>query len=294
MRIGVTGASGLVGQQLVPALRTAGHAVVRIGRGRDADVPWDPSAGRIDPAACAGIDAFVHLAGANVGQRWTPAQRRDIHESRVRGTALLAQTVAALAPRPRVLVCASAVGFYGDAGDAVCDESAPPGDDFLARVCRAWEASADAAVRAGVRTVHLRFGVVLSREGGALARMLPLFRLGLGGRLGSGRQWMSWLSMDDALGVVRAALESDALVGAVNATAPVAATNAEFTATLARVMRRPALFPVPALALNLVFGEMARGTLLASQRAVPRRLLAAGYAFRHPTLESALDAAVNA
>lgn len=293
MRIGVTGASGFVGRALVPALRAAGHDVACIGRGPDADIRWNPAAGSIDAAACAGTEAFVHLAGANVGERWTPAHRRDIRDSRVLGTALIARTAAALTPRPRALVCASAVGIYGDAGDAICDESSPAGTDFLADVGQAWEAGADAARAAGIRTVHLRFGVLLSRQGGALARMLPVFRLGGGGRLGNGRQWMSWLSMDDAVGIVRFALAHEALQGAVNAVAPVPATNAEFTAALARAVHRPALFPVPAVVLNLMFGEMARGTLLASQRVVPGRLLAAGYAFRHATLESALRAAVN-
>ena len=293
MRIGVTGASGLLGTALLPALRSAGHAVVRIGRGPDADIRWNPAAGELDVARCEGIDAFVHLAGATIGQRWTTAHRREIRDSRVQGTALIARTAAALNPRPRVLVSASAVGIYGDAGDAFCDESAPAGTDYLADVCRAWESSADAARTAGIRTVQLRFGVVLSRHGGALARLLPVFRLGAGGRVGSGRQWMSWLSTEDAVGIVGLALESDQLAGAVNAAAPEPVTNAEFTATLARVVRRPALFPVPSFALNLVFGEMAQATLLASQRVTPRRLLAAGYAFRHATLESALSAAVN-
>lgn len=293
MRIGVTGASGFLGQRLVPALQAAGHQVVRIGRGADADVRWDPSAGAIDAAGCAGIDAFVHLAGANVGERWTPAHRREIRDSRVLGTALVARTAAALTPRPRVLVCASAVGIYGDAGDVVLDEASPAGRDFLADVGRAWEAAADPARQAGIRTVHLRFGVVLSRRGGALARMLPVFCLGGGGKLASGRQWMSWVSMEDAVGAVQFALARETIVGAVNAVAPSPVTNAEFTETLARVVHRPALFPVPAFALNLMFGEMAQGTLLASQRVVPRQLLAAGYAFRHATLEPALRAAVN-
>lgn len=293
MRIGVTGASGFLGQRLVPALQAAGHQIVRIGRGADADVRWDPSAGALDAAGCAGIDAFVHLAGANVGERWTPAHRREIRDSRVLGTALVARTAAALTPRPRVLVCASAVGIYGDAGDVVLDEASPAGSDFLADVGRAWEAAADPARQAGIRTVHLRFGVVLSRRGGALARMLPVFRLGGGGKLASGRQWMSWISMEDAVGAVQFALARETLVGAVNAVAPSPVTNAEFTETLARVVHRPALFPVPAFALNLMFGEMAQGTLLASQRVVPRQLLAAGYAFRHATLEPALRAAVN-
>lgn len=294
MRIGVTGASGLLGTALVPVLRGAGHEVVCIGRGPGAEVRWNPAVGEIDAAACAGIDAFVHLAGANVGQRWTSAHRRAIRDSRVAGTTLVARTAAALVPRPRALVCASAVGIYGNAGDAICDESAPLGHDFLADVGRVWESSADTARAAGIRTVHLRLGVILSRHGGALGKLLPVFRLGAGGRVGNGRQWMSWLSVDDAVGIVRFALEHGELSGAVNASAPSPVTNAEFTATLARVVHRPAIFPVPALALNLLFGEMAQATLLASQRVVPRRLLAAGYAFRHATLEPALRAVVNA
>jgi uncharacterized protein (TIGR01777 family) len=293
MRIGVTGASGLLGTALMPALRSAGHAVIQIGRGPDSDVRWNPAAGQIDAASCEGIDAFVHLAGANIGQRWTPRHRREIRDSRVAGTTLIARTAAALAHRPRVLVSASAVGIYGDAGDAVCDESSAAGRDYLAEVCQAWESSADATRAAGIRTVHLRFGVLLSRHGGALGKMLPVFRLGAGGRVGDGRQWMSWLSMDDAVGIVSLALGSELLTGAVNATAPSPVTNAEFTATLARVVHRPALFPVPTVALNLVFGEMAQATLLASQRVMPRRLLAAGYTFRQATLEPALRAAVN-
>jgi uncharacterized protein (TIGR01777 family) len=293
MRIGVTGASGLLGTALVPALRGAGHDVVCIGRGPDAEVRWNPAAGLIDAAACEGVEAFVHLAGANVGRRWTPARRREIRESRITGTTLIARTAAGLVPRPRVLVCASAVGVYGNSGDAVCDESTPPGHDFLADVVRAWESSADAARVAGIRTVHLRFGVILSRRGGALGRLLPVFRLGVGGCVGNGRQWMSWVSADDAVGIVRFALERRELTGAVNATAPSPVTNAEFTTTLARVVHRPALFPVPALALTLVLGEMAQATLLASQRVMPRRLLSVGYEFRQATLESALRAAVN-
>jgi len=293
MRIGVTGASGMLGTALVPALQGAGHEVVRIGRGPDAEVRWNPAAGLIDAAACEAVEAFVHLAGANVGRRWTPARRREIRESRVAGTTLIARTAAGLAPRPRVLVCASAVGVYGNSGDAVCDESTPPGHDFLADVVRAWESSADAARVAGIRTVHLRFGVILSRHGGALGRLLPVFRLGVGGCVGNGRQWMSWVSVDDAVGIVRFALEHRELTGAVNATAPSPVTNAEFTTTLARVVHRPALFPVPALALTLVLGEMAQVTLLASQRVMPRRLLSAGYEFRQATLEPALRAAVN-
>jgi uncharacterized protein (TIGR01777 family) len=282
-----------VGTALVPFLTALGHDVVRIGRGRGSDIEWNPAAGTMDAATCEDIEAFVHLAGANVGQRWTPAHRREIMESRVQGTTLIARTAAAMSPRPRVLICASAVGIYGDAGDTVIDESSPLGRDYLADVGRAWESSADAARAAAIRTVHLRFGVVLTRRGGALGRLLPVFRLGGGGRVGSGAQWMSWISMDDVLGIIRFALDHDDMSGAVNATGPEPVTNADFTQTLARVVHRPALFPVPERALTLVFGEMARATLLASQRVVPRRLLASGYAFRHSTLEPALRAAVT-
>lgn len=294
MRIGVTGSSGLIGGALVSALRAAGHETIGIGRGRDSDVRWNPETGTIDAAACAGISAFIHLAGASVGERWTAARKRAIRDSRVLGTRLIARTAAALAPRPRVLICASAVGIYGDAGDAICDEATPAGRDFLAEVGTAWEAAADPARDAGIRTVHLRFGVVLSRKGGALPRMLPVFRLGGGGTLGSGTQWMSWIALEDVVRIAQFALERDDLAGAVNAVAPTPVTNAEFTRALARAVRRPALFPVPAIVLKLMFGEMAEGTLLASQRVVPRRLLAAGFEFRHPSLDTALRAAVNA
>ncbi|HEY3288286.1 MAG TPA: TIGR01777 family oxidoreductase [Gemmatimonadaceae bacterium] len=294
MRIGVTGSSGLIGGALVSALRAAGHETIGIGRGRDSDVRWNPETGTIDAAACAGISAFIHLAGASIGERWTAARKRAIRDSRVLGTRLIARTAAALAPRPRVLICASAVGIYGDAGDAICDEATPAGRDFLAEVGTAWEAAADPARDAGIRTVHLRFGVVLSRKGGALPRMLPVFRLGGGGTLGRGTQWMSWIALEDVVRIAQFALERDDLAGAVNAVAPTPVTNAEFTRALARAVRRPALFPVPAIVLKLMFGEMAEGTLLASQRVVPRRLLAAGFEFRHPSLDTALRAAVNA
>ncbi len=294
MRIGVTGASGFLGMHLSAALRADGHEVIGIGRGVESDIQWNPATGVMNTAACAGLDAFVNLAGANVGRRWTPEHKRAILESRVLGTTLIAHTAAALTPKPRVLINASAIGIYGDAGDAECDEEAPAGHDFLAEVGKAWEAAAEAARAAGIRTVFLRLGVVLSRHGGALPRMLPAFRMCGGGRMGSGRQWMSWVSLDDVLGIVRFALETNALDGAVNAAAPSPVTNAEFTRSLARMVHRPALFPMPAFALKLMFGEMAEGTLLVSQRVVPRRLLAAGFEFRHPTLESALRAAVNA
>jgi len=293
MRIGVTGATGFVGRHLVPALRQAGHHVVRIGRGRDADVRWDPASAMIDVGACAGIDAFVNLAGENIGGRWTSAHRRAILESRVQGTSLLARTAAALTPRPRVLVCASAIGIYGEKGDAPCNESAAPGTDYLSEVGLAWERAADASRQAGIRTVHARFGVLLGRGGGALSAMLPVFRRGLGARLSHGRQWMSWLAVADAVAIVQRALDDEALAGPVNAVSPSPVTNAEFTRTLARVVGRPALFAVPAVALRLLYGELADATLLISQRVVPAKLQALGFAFQYPTLDASLRAAVE-
>jgi hypothetical protein len=232
------------------------------------------------------VDAIVHLAGAPVAVRWTAQRKRAILESRVLGTRRLVAAIGRREPPPRVLVCASAVGYYGDRGDDELTEASPPGSDFLATVVRDWEAAARAA--AGMRTVQLRFGLVISAQGGALARMLPAFRAGLGGRLGSGRQWMSWIALHDVLRVIRLAIESEQLSGAVNAMAPHPVTNAEFTATLGRVLRRPAFLPVPAMALRALFGEMASLTILASQRALPARLDGAGFQFRYPLLEEAL------
>jgi uncharacterized protein (TIGR01777 family) len=294
-RIAVTGASGFVGSALVAALRGDGCTVITIGRRapgqqREAipDVEWDPRAGTLDAAALAGMEAVVHLAGAPVGRRWTSARKQEIRESRVMGTRLIAQTIARLSPMPQVLVAASAIGYYGSRGDEWLDEESAPGADFLAEVVLAWEGAADAARAAGVRVVHARTGLVLGRTGGALARLLPPFRAGLGGRLGSGRQWMSWITLADHVSVLRFALESGAVAGAVNAVSPSPVTNAEFTATLARVLGRPALAPVPAIALRVLFGEMAVATLLASQRVRPGRLERAGFACEHPELEEAL------
>jgi uncharacterized protein (TIGR01777 family) len=293
LEILVTGASGLVGSALVAFLTTGGHRVVRLVRGTpsagEAAVRWDPAAGTIDTAALEGLDAAVHLAGESIaGGRWSEARKARIRESRTRGTRLLAGALARLARPPRVLVSASAVGYYGDRGAETLDETSAPGRGFLAEVCRAWEAATAPAAERGVRVVHLRTGVVLSAAGGALARMLPPFRLGAGGPLGSGEQYVSWIALDDLLGVVLHALRTDALAGAVNAVAPQPVTNAVFSATLGRVLRRPAAIPLPAVAARLAFGEMADELLLAGARVEPARLRATGYRFRQADLEDAL------
>jgi len=292
LRIAVTGASGLVGRALAAFLFTGGHTVLPIVRRppRPGEIAWD-AGGRLDPAALEGTDAVVHLAGESIAAgRWTPARRRRIRESRLARTALLAEALAGLRRPPRVLVSAAAMGIYGDRGNTILDDGAPPGPPgrFLGDLCREWEAASEPARRAGIRTALPRFGAVLSPAGGALGKMLPVFRTGLGGPLGGGHQWMSWLSVEDAIGAVHHALFTDTLEGPFNATAPAPVTNAEFATTLGRVLRRPAVLPVPAAALRLAFGAMVDETILASARVVPGRLLATGYAFRHPVLEDAL------
>ena len=297
LTIAITGASGMIGRALTHFLTTGGHTVVRIGRGATVppaspslrDVQWDPAAGRLDPGALEGVDAVVHLAGANVGERWTPAHRRAIMDSRVQGTRLIAETVAAMARPPRVLVSASAVGYYGNRGDEVLDEGAARGRGFLADVCVAWEAAADAARAAGVRVVHPRLGIVLAAAGGALPRLVLPFQLGAGGPTGSGRQWWSVIALDDVIGALHTAIADDRLVGPINVVAPEPVRNADFARTLGHVLHRPALIPTPAFALRLALGrEQADEAVLASQRVVPARLSAAGFRFRHPTLEDAL------
>lgn len=292
MRILVSGSSGLMGSALVPLLTKAGHTANRLVRGvarAEGDVQWDPEVGAIDQSKLRGVEAVVHLAGENIARsRWTPEVKERIHTSRVRGTRVLSEALARLPERPQVLVSASAVGYYGNRGDEVLTEESGPGQDFLAQVCREWEAATAAASEAGIRAVIPRFGAVLSPTGGALERILPLFRKGIGGRIGSGRQYMSWVAIDDALGVIQKALEDEDLAGPVNATSPNPVTNEEFTRSLSRVLGRPALFSVPASALRLAVGEMADVVLLASQRVVPTRLQAAGFTFRYPDLEGAL------
>jgi uncharacterized protein (TIGR01777 family) len=291
-RIAVSGASGLIGASLVEELARRRHQVTPMVRraARAGEISWDPIGGRLDPADLEGVDQVVHLAGANVGVRWTSRRKALIRDSRVNGTRLLSETLARLGQPPTVLVSASAVGIYGNRESEPLTEASTPGhpSDFLVSVALEWEAATEPARAAGVRVVHPRFGVVLSPKGGALKKMLPPFRLGLGGRLGVGSQWMSWISIDDAVGAVLHALSTDTLRGPVNATAPEPVTNQDFTRTLGRVLKRPTPFPVPAAALRLVLGEMADGALLTSIRVLPSRLLESGYRFRYPDLESAL------
>jgi uncharacterized protein (TIGR01777 family) len=291
MNVLVTGSSGLVGRALVRQLRDEGHAVTRlVRRPIDADDErfWNPATEAIDIDALA-VDAVVHLAGESIAEgRWNEAKKRRIRDSRVDGTRLLSEAIARAPKPPRVLVSASAVGFYGDTGEAEADERSGTGTGFLPDVCRAWEGATASATAAGSRVVNLRIGVVLSPEGGALARMLTPFRLGLAGRIGSGRQWMSWISLDDVVGAVGHALSDESLRGPVNAVAPRPVTNAEFTRTLGRVLSRPTVMPMPAFAARLAFGQMADDLLLASLRVVPAVLAESGFRFRHPDLESAL------
>jgi hypothetical protein len=293
MRILVTGSTGLVGSALVPFFTGGGHQVTRLGRSMTgapaSDLTWDPGAGRLDSAGLEGFDAVVHLAGENIGTgRWTAAKKDRIRRSRVEGTRLLCESLSRLTRPPRTLVCASAIGYYGSRGDEILKEESAPGKDFLAEVCRAWEKASAPAAAKGIRVVHLRFGVILSPRGGALTRMLLPFRLGAGGVIGSGSQHMSWISLDDAVGAVHHALDAEGLSGPVNAVAPKPVTNREFTRTLGTVLSRPTIFPVPAFAARLAFGEMADALLLSSARVEPARLLATGYRFRHPDLEAAL------
>jgi uncharacterized protein (TIGR01777 family) len=292
MKVAITGASGLVGRALVPFLTTGGHEVVRLVRrapeAKD-EVRWDPAEGTIDPAALEGTDAVVNLSGESIAEkRWTAARKALLRSSRLGPTGLLARALAGLGRKPRVFVSASAVGAYGDRGDAWVAEDDPPADDFLGRLSAEWEKAAEPAAEAGIRVVNLRTGIVLSAAGGALGKMLLPFKAGLGGVLGPGTQYMSWIAMDDLLGAIHHALTNDSVSGPLNATAPEPVTNAVFTRTLARVLGRPAIAPVPAVALRLLFGEMAGAALLSSARVRPAKLLATGYRFRFPDLERAL------
>jgi uncharacterized protein (TIGR01777 family) len=290
--VAITGASGLIGHALVQRLRASGKRVRRLVRSprpeSPDDIVWDPMRGVLAPHDLEGVEAVVHLAGEPIAQRWTTARRHAIRDSRVRGTELLARAIASLERKPSVLLSGSAVGYYGDRGDEAVGEDSPPGTDFLSGVAREWEAATAAAKDAGVRVVLLRSGVVLNPSGGALEKLLPPFRLGVGGPIGSGRQWMSWIALDDHLRAMEHAMATTGLHGPVNLVAPNPVTNAEFAATLGRVLGRPAIVPVPSFALELLYGEMARATLLAGQRVLPNALLRSGFRFAHPTLEQAL------
>jgi len=307
MRLLVTGSSGLIGTALVGAARSRGDTVTRLVRATTAarpvpdgitDVAWDPTHGTLDTAAleAAGpFDGVVHLAGAGVGdKRWSPARKREIVDSRTRSTDLVARSLAALTPVPPVLVSASAVGYYGDRGEEILTESSTPGTGFLAGVCTAWEAAAGPATAAGIRTVLLRTGIVLSASGGALAKQLPLFRLGVGGRIGSGRQYRSWITLDDHVAVILHCLDTADLNGPVNATAPHPATDAELAKAIGQALHRPSFLAVPAPVLKLVLGpEMAVDMVLSSQRVLPDRLERSGFTFHHTDLDEAVRAVLG-
>ncbi|MFE5873093.1 TIGR01777 family oxidoreductase [Streptomyces roseifaciens] len=295
MRIAITGSTGLIGTALVRSLRADGHEVVRLVR-REArargEVSWDPLRQTVDASGLAGCTGVVHLAGAGVGDhRWTASYKKEIRDSRVLGTAAIAEALASLDTPPRVLVSGSAIGIYGDTGDRLADESTPPGHGFLAGVCQEWEEAAGAAAEAGVRTVFARTGLVVARGGGAWGKLFPLFRAGLGGRLGNGRQYWSFIALQDHVAALRHLLEADDVAGPVNLTAPHPVTNRQVTEVMGRVLHRPALFPAPAPLLRLALGDMA-ADVLGSQRVVPRRLLDSGFSFAFPDVESAVRAAL--
>jgi hypothetical protein len=297
-RIVVSGASGSVGSHLVRFVSSAGSRadalVRRPPRPGSTEIRWDPARGEIDVAALEGADAVVHLSGENVAGRWTTEKKSAIHTSRVGSTGFLCDTLAKLRNPPHVLIAASATGYYGDRGDEPVDEDSRRGSGFLADVCGQWEAATQSAAKAGIRVVNLRIGIVLSPDGGALARMLTPFRMGMGGVVGSGRQWMSWIAIKDLLRLIEHAMVTDSLRGPVNAVSPTPVTNAEFVQTLGRVLRRPTLIPLPALAVRALFGEMGESLLLSSARVTPSRAIAAGFRFDFPELEYALRHALDA
>lgn len=294
-RILVSGVSGPIGAALLPALRSSGWSVVRLVRGTaagrspdDAKIVWDP-AGAIAAVAVSGFDAVIHLAGESIFGRWTAAKKRKIRESRVLGTLNLAAALGRAEQKPKVFVCGSAIGYYGNRGDEVLSEESAVGKGFLAEVCREWEEAAAPATQAGIRTAHLRTGIVLSPKGGALGAMLLPFKMGLGGRTGDGRQWMSWIDVQDMVDGIQHILKNELLRGPMNMVAPEPVRNAEFAATLAGVLSRPAIFPMPAFVAKLAFGEMGEELLLGSQKVEPGKLMASGYPFRYRELRGSLE-----
>jgi hypothetical protein len=294
--VALSGSTGLVGRALTPLLTSNGMMVRPLVRKKSSDasaILMDVASQKIEAEKLEGVDAVVHLAGENIGERWSAAKKKAIRESRVLGTRLLCETLAKLSRKPSVLVCASATGFYGERGDEVLTENCAPGGGFLADVCKEWEAATQAAEAAGIRVVRVRLGIVLAPGGGALAKMLLPFKLGVGGVLGSGNQFWSWIELDDVIGAIRHALLTPSISGAVNLTAPTPATNREFTKALGRVLSRPTILPAPAFALKMMLGEMAKELLLTSTRAVPDVLQKTGYVFRYPELDGALRHAVG-
>ena len=295
MRVLVSGSSGLIGSATVARLRAEGHDVVRLVRraptGRD-EIRWDPMAGRLDASDVGHVDAIVHLAGEGIGEkRWTPKQKQRILDSRVKGTRLLAETAAALDPKPDVFVCGSAIGYYGLRGDEILTEQSRAGSGFLAELTQQWEAATLPAEQAGIRTVHVRTGIVIAPKGGAFGRLLPFLKLGIGGKLGRGDQWWSWISLEDEVRLLLHALTTPTLSGAVNASAPQPATNAEIVRVAGKVLGRPTVLPVPKFALSIAMGgELTEQVILAGQRARPAAAEASGFTFSHPDLESALRA----
>lgn len=302
-RILVSGVSGPIGAALLPALRAGGSSVVRLVRGtatggarsgteNDGQVAWDP-AQPISPDAVSNFDAVIHLAGESIIGRWTAAKKQKIRESRVAGTSNLAQALANANVKPRVFISSSAIGYYGDRGDEILREESAAGSGFLPEVCREWEVATEAAVKAGIRTVQIRTGIVLSTTGGALEKMLTPFKMGVGGIVGSGLQWMSWIDVQDMVGAIQHIVKSDQLQGPVNLVAPTPVRNAEFTKTLASVLSRPAIFPMPAFVVKLVFGEMGETVLLGSQRVEPSQLVASGYPLQFRDLRASLKATLG-
>jgi len=292
MKILIGGSHGLVGTALIKSLESQGHEIFRLVRhapSSKTEVEWSPDRYSIALARIEGFDAVVNLAGESIAEgRWTDDKKRRIRESRVKGTKLLGDALANLTVPPKTFECASAIGYYGNRGDEILTESSAPGHDFLSKVCREWEEATALATEKGIRVVNARFGIILDTEGGALKKMLPPFRMGVGGKIGSGKQWMSWIALDDVVGALTFALLQDALRGAVNFVAPNPVTNAEFTKALGGVLSRPTIFPIPAFAIKLIFGEMGEVLLLGSERVAPQRLIAEGYEFRYSQLGQAL------
>ncbi|HEY6661206.1 MAG TPA: TIGR01777 family oxidoreductase [Pyrinomonadaceae bacterium] len=291
MKILISGSHGLVGKALIKSLTDDGHEVIRLVRGSASaqEIEWHPNQGRIDPEHLEGFDVVVHLAGENIASgRWTGEKKRAIRESRVKGTSLLSESLARLSRPPSLFLSASAIGYYGDRGDELLTEKSAPGDGFLPSVCVEWENATKPAVEKGIRTVHTRFGIILDRNEGALAKMLPPFKMGIGGKIGNGKQWMSWITLDDVVRGLKFLITDTSTRVPVNFVAPTPVTNTEFTKVLGRVLSRPTLFPVPAFGVRLAFGEMADALLLSSQKVEPSVLEDRGFSFNWPTLEPAL------